>query len=245
MVEARVPDDRDGQGALTLYSRVREAIIRGELRPGSTISQGDLAAAVDGSRTPLREALRMLAQDDLVVIEANRRIRIAPLAPDDLEDIQMARVTLEAMAVRVTVPTLVPEQVAELEGLLAQMSHFAEDQDFDRLEHPHRAFHSLLTSAVGGRNRRYLDLLHDHAVRYRREYALADEQGPHDRLREHRSMLDLVKAHDADAVADSLIDHYVHLTEYVLAHMEPSYRPDRLHRAAEASRSSRVGVDLQ
>ena len=238
-----MPDDHDGRGSLTLYSRVREAIIRGELRPGSTISLGELATVVDGSRTPLREALRMLAQDDLVVIEANRRIRIAPLSPDDLEDIQMARVTLEAMAVRVTVLALIPEQIAELEGLLAQMSHFAEDKDFDRLEHPHRVFHALLTSAVGGRNRRYLDLLHDHAIRYRREYALADEQGSHDRLREHRAILDLVKARDADAVADSLIDHYVHLTEYVLTHMEPSYRPERLYRAAEASRSRPVNTD--
>lgn len=243
MITPYILDDGEGQSTVRVYRRVREAILRNELEPGGTYSQGALAKFVDGSRTPLREAIRMLAQEGLVLTEANRRIQITPLDPVALEDLQISRVALESAAVQVTQTLLAPEQVAELEGLLAQMSHFFEDRDFDRLEIPHRAFHALLVSGVGSRTIAFLALQHDHVSRYRRRYALADEHSALVRLQEHRRILDYIKLGDGRRAANEVVNHYVHLADYIFTHMEPAHEPSRLYAVAEALRAEPANTE--
>src|SRR5213079_2359537 len=115
---------RDGQHVAVVHERLRDAILRGEIEAGATTSQTALAKQLDAGRTPLREALRMLQREGLVVSEPNRRVRIAELSSDDAEELYVMRIALEAVAVRITVPRLLSADVAELEGLLAQMTHF-------------------------------------------------------------------------------------------------------------------------
>src|SRR4051812_49482729 len=92
-----------------VYRRVREAILEGEIAPGATMSQVALADDLGISRTPLREALRMLQTEGLVDAERNRRVRVAPLSPADLEELYVMRVALEAEAIRLAVPRLTAE----------------------------------------------------------------------------------------------------------------------------------------
>jgi DNA-binding GntR family transcriptional regulator len=70
---------RDGQHVAVVHDRLRAAILLGELPAGQTTSQVTLARDLDVGRTPLREALRMLQREGLVVSEPNRRVRIAEL----------------------------------------------------------------------------------------------------------------------------------------------------------------------
>ena len=75
-----LPDEANGLGTEAVYQRVREAILEGEIAPGSTMSQVALADELGISRTPLREALRMLQSEGLVDAERNRRVRVAPVS---------------------------------------------------------------------------------------------------------------------------------------------------------------------
>lgn len=117
------------------------------------------------SRTPLREALRMLQREGLVESEPNRRLRVAAFSLPDLEQLCIMRITLEATAARLTIPHLSSEEVAGMEGHLAQMAHFFEQEDFERWEVPHRAFHHALIKGGGGRISGALSQLSDHAER--------------------------------------------------------------------------------
>ena len=94
----------NGQGTEDVYERVRAAILDGELAPGAVMSQVALAEELGISRTPLREALRMLQSEGLVEGEPNRRVRVAPMTARDLEEVCVMRVTLEAEALRLSVP---------------------------------------------------------------------------------------------------------------------------------------------
>src|SRR4029077_7455826 len=68
---------RHGSGQV--YARLREAILNAELAPGLTMSQAALADQLGVSRTPLREALRLLQGEGLIEAEPNRRVRVAPV----------------------------------------------------------------------------------------------------------------------------------------------------------------------
>src|SRR3981081_2747216 len=80
----------------TAHRRLRELILDGTYRPGSRLTELDAAAALQMSRTPVREALRALASDGLVR-PTGRGVTVVALEPDDLEDAYQVRAALEAL----------------------------------------------------------------------------------------------------------------------------------------------------
>src|ERR1700749_4226742 len=97
-----------------VYRRVREAILTGEIEAGTAMSQVALADALAAPRTPLRKALRMLQSEGLAEAQANRRVTVRPISATDLEELVVMRVALETEAVRLSVPRLIPEDLAAL-----------------------------------------------------------------------------------------------------------------------------------
>jgi DNA-binding GntR family transcriptional regulator len=164
-VKQAAPPLRDGQNVAAIHDRLRMAILHGELAPGSTISLVDLARAFGAGRTPLREALRMLQREGLVIATPNQRVRIAILTAADFEEIAIARMALEVVAIRITVPTLTSADIAALEGYMAQMEHYQKVGDQVGFRAPHRAFHHTLVAAAGPRVNAEIGQLTDHAER--------------------------------------------------------------------------------
>src|SRR5579872_470104 len=130
------PTSRDGQHVALVHDRLRDAILRGEIAPGAATSQAALTKQLGVTRTPLREALRLLEREGLVLSQPNRRVRVADFSIEDLESLYAMRVSLEAVAARLTVPTLRSEDFAELEGLMAQMDHYIRAGDQVRMDTP-------------------------------------------------------------------------------------------------------------
>ncbi len=207
------------QSAEYVYRRVREAILNGELPPGETMSQVVLAEEMGVSRTPLREALRMLQGEGLVEARPNRRVRVAPISAADLEELYAVRVALEAQALRLAVPRMTPEDIGRLEGSMAEMAHYAEEGDMRRWLLPHADYHRRLTVLAGERFAALLTQLYDHAERYRRlhigfgpsAWATAD----------HRDILDAVKSGDVQGSAALLAGHLSHVAFEVANILEP------------------------
>jgi DNA-binding GntR family transcriptional regulator len=216
------------QGVDDIHQRLREAILHGTLAPGSVISQVDLAARLGISRTMLREALRMLQREGLVRAEPNRRIRIAPLSAADVEGVYCARLSLEVTAVRLTVPRFKPEQLAELEGSLAQLVHFARARDYERWEGVHRRFHRLLVSQAGDRLTELLEQLSDHAERYRRLYTTQAPRAWSAGAHEHRMIVDAVLGGDAVLASRRVAAHLANTANGVVTMLDGGYTIDRL-----------------
>jgi DNA-binding GntR family transcriptional regulator len=210
----------------TVYDRVRSAILDGELAPGAVMSQVGLADELGISRTPLREALRMLQNEGLIESEPNRRVRVAPMTPEDLEQLCIMRIALEAAALRVAVPRMTPEDLAGLEGFMAEMAHYAQAKDYGRWVVPHRAFHQALTAPAGERINMQLGQLFDHAERYRR---LHIGQGPSAwATAGHREILEACKAMDRDRGAGLLASHLARTAFEVIELINPEYDPVKL-----------------
>ena len=237
------------QGVAAIRDRLREAIVTGELGPDAVSTQTELADAFGVSRTPLREALRMLELEGLIVRETNRRFRIAGFSLDDLEELYVMRVTLEASALRITMPSFTHTDHAELEGLMAQMERFAHVTDWAGFEGPHRAFHARLVEGAGPRIAEQLRRLWDHAARYRTAYAIVVGGSDHDawalRRAEHRAVLDAVEEDDLPKAVAVLSSHYARTALDIAASVDASNAMQRLRIILETQTGSRELLDLR
>jgi DNA-binding GntR family transcriptional regulator len=105
---------------------LRDAIITGVLRAGEELNQVELARQFGVSRVPVREAIRLLEAQGLVISQPHKRTVVSSLAPSTLEEIFEVRIQLETAALGAAVPRMPPEVLAELDDLVTQM-----DQDVD------------------------------------------------------------------------------------------------------------------
>ncbi len=212
-------------GAEVVHHTVREAILRGDLAPGVEMSQVQLARQLGVSRTPLREALRMLQREGLVEGEANRQIRVASFSIGDLEQVYALRIVNEALGVRVTVPALTAVDDTFLDESLERMARYADERSIDVWEAHHRSFHDRLVSGAGDRLRRLLSELSDHSERYRRLYIEHEPRAWSAGAAEHTAIVDACRARDPIAAAASLARHLSRTALTVLMYVSPDHEP--------------------
>jgi DNA-binding GntR family transcriptional regulator len=224
---APTPPSGQGRQGFAAVGVLREAILEGNLEPGEVTTQIALAERFGIGRTPVREALRLLQSEGLVVGEPNRRVQVTPLSGGDVEELYITRIMLEPAAVRLTVPGLTSRDVAEMEGYMAQMDHYGRGRDWRGLRTPHREFHRTLIAVAGPRIVALLATLFDHAERYRVSHTVSEEAW---KLRqgEHRAILDAAAARDADRTAHLLVEHYVRTVRLILDAFGTGHEPVRL-----------------
>jgi DNA-binding GntR family transcriptional regulator len=132
---------RAGGTVLALRDLLRAAIIKGELRAGAPLSSVQLARTYGVSRTPLREALRMLEEEGFVTTESNMRARVATWSSDELEALFAQRILLTALCTRLTVPRLTSADLDRMGQLLADMDRAEADNDDVAWRAADSAFH--------------------------------------------------------------------------------------------------------
>lgn len=132
-----------------IREELRRAVLSGRLAPGSVIRESVMAAEMQVSRAPVREALRLLEESGLVEKSQNRPYRVASFTQDDLVDLASMRIALEELAVRLVIgqdPDLGPTRIA-----LEQMRTAAGDQSTYEIIAADRTFHETLVQAAGNR----------------------------------------------------------------------------------------------
>ncbi len=226
-MELTAVDDRssNGTGADLVYARLRKGILHGQLAPGLVVSQVQLARELGVSRTPLREAVRMLQREGLVEGEANRMVRVAPLSVQDIEELYAVRIANEALGIRLTVPVMTAEDDAILEDALRQMACYAAEQDIDTWEHHHRAFHAHLVHSAGKRLCRMLAEFCDHAERSRRLYITSEPRAMSIGAAEHEAIAAACHGRDATVAAAELARHLSRTALTALLQIAPEHEP--------------------
>ena len=232
------PEERRSTGYV--YVRLRSMVLGGELEAGSALSQASLAAELGVSRTPLREAARLLQNEGLLVGEPNQRLRVADVSLEDLDQLYAIRVATEAMALRVAVPRMAAGHVAGLEEALGQIEERAvSGGDFDE---PHRRFHRLLVEPAGERFATLAQTSWDHTSRYRAAYltAVPDVSGALlDAQRDHRTIVGFVRDGDGPAAALALAEHYGRTARALFDGADRDFSPAALDEAIASVRLAR------
>lgn len=213
------------------YQRLRNAIIKQEFKPGAVISQVRLAKQLGVSRTPLREAMRLLERDGLLVSEHNRRVRIAEMSTADMEELYALRLSIEPVALRVSVPRLTSDDYGRLRQLLNEMEVLMRKEDVDAWEKAHSEFHLLLVRHAGKRSLKLISELSDHAERYRRLFISQGATRWSAGAEDHRTILKHCEKGDAAAAAVSLAHHYARTSLSLLLAHDPTYEPATIRSA--------------
>jgi DNA-binding GntR family transcriptional regulator len=182
-----------------VLDELRRAILEGRLQAGETLRQEDLADRLGVSRMPIREAIRRLHSEGLVEVLPSRRVRVAALSRDEIEDIYDMRAALEPLAVRLAVPRLTRAQLRDAAHALEAAD---DEQDADTFGVRNAAFHlALMAPCERPRLLAEIASLLDLSDRYQRA-ALRDEDHNARVREEHAALLEAARAGDADLAAD-------------------------------------------
>jgi DNA-binding GntR family transcriptional regulator len=151
----------------------------------------------------------MVQAEGLIEILPNGRLKIPELSAEDYTQIHIMRIALESAAARLSVPKLGPDDLASLEGFMAQMSHYLTTDYLDRIHAPHQAFHQGLVAGAGPAILERINDLSGRASRYR--WKFSDVLRPYwgARMVDHRAILDAAIAGDGEQVAVLLSNHYL------------------------------------
>lgn len=215
------PDAGDGSRTLIerAYAQLRDDIVEGRLAPGEKLRVEHLKARYGVGAGTLREAITRLVSDALVVAEGQRGFRVAPIAPDDLEDLTRLRVHIEIEALRQSIRQGDAAWRAQLQ--LAYDALSAVEQPIQPSQRRHwevlnNRFHEALIAAQASPwTLKVLRLLSRHGERYRR-YAIGIPDSGRDVHAEHREIFTLAMA-GQEARAALALEAHIRNTPDVLA----------------------------
>jgi len=189
------------------YANIKEAIRLSRLQPGQPISETRLSRQLGISRTPVREALQMLAQEGLVQIIPGRAVTVASPSVQDVMDAIHVRLLLEPEVVRLAAKHITPTQLETLQRAQAGLDRAILDQDRAAWSRADNVYHETISAACPNQ------LLGDLAMQYRNRvsYLSIDAQGDFERLsactHEHRQIVQAIAAHDYEAAAQIMRGH--------------------------------------
>jgi DNA-binding GntR family transcriptional regulator len=190
-------------------NRLRREILAGALVPGERLVEEQVTKRFGISRAPLREALRLLAQQGMVEHLPRRGVRVATLSARDAEELFEVRDVLERFAISRALPCI-PADLHAVRAELAVMRRAATTGDLLELADAHRRFHTELVALAGHGQllQSYepilLKLQMHMALNLRRESEIA---APLDSIRRHAVLLEAVESNDHDTVIAALASH--------------------------------------
>lgn len=175
--------------AAIAYSYVRDALLKGTLRPNQRIHQVTLAQQLGMSLVPVREAFRKLEAEGFVRIMPHRGVYVSAISRAEMEDVFAVRLVIEGMATRQGVLRISNEQVEKLADLISRMEVALHSHNHPQLLELNQEFHFTLYEASG---RDYLCSLISHlwqkSTRYRTSYIQLPERA-NQAHEEHKEIL--------------------------------------------------------
>lgn len=190
-----------------VFNTLREAILRGDLVPGERLMELQLAAKLGVSRTPIREAIRMLEQEGLAITIPRKGAIVAGMTEKDMQDVLEIREALEELSVQVACDKITEEEVARLRENMENFEDSLKSGDLKRMAEADVEFHDVIYQATD--NLKLINMLNnlrEQMYRYRVEY-LKNPSNHEQLLREHEAIYRGILEKDKDAVTEMIRKH--------------------------------------
>lgn len=190
-----------------VFNTLREAILRGELVPGERLMELQLAAKLGVSRTPIREAIRMLEQEGLAITIPRKGAIVAGMTEKDMQDVLEIREALEELSVQVACDKITAEEIEKLQINMKNFENSLGSGDLKKMAQADVEFHDVICQAT--HNPKLVSMLNnlrEQMYRYRVEY-LKNPRNHAQLLREHEAIYKGIVEKDKVAVTDMIRKH--------------------------------------
>ncbi|MDI6871866.1 MAG: GntR family transcriptional regulator [Bacillota bacterium] len=211
-----------------VFESLREAIIQGRLRPGERLMEIQLAEELGVSRTPVREAIRKLELEGLVLMIPRKGAYVSQLSMKDIADVFEIRRALEGLAARLAAERATDEEIDRLERALVKISEVAEIDDLDGAVALDTDFHEeLMKASHNSRLSQLVSNLREQIQRFRLT-SLSYPGRVKVAVEEHRKIVDAIASRDAE-LAQNLAYEHIENAENSLMEVirEAGLKPDR------------------
>ena len=190
-----------------VFQTLREAILRGELKPGERLMELQLAAQLGVSRTPIREAIRMLEQEGLAVTMPRKGAEVAKMTLKGMEDVLEIREALDILACQLACDRISDEMLITLEEKKKAFENSLETKDVKIIADADISFHDVIYEATG--NPKLIALLsnlREQIYRYRVEYLKTVENYPI-LIKEHDDIYQSLVKHNREDATAAIREH--------------------------------------
>ena len=190
-----------------VFNTLRKAILRGELKPGERLMEIQLANKLGVSRTPIREAIRKLELEGLVLMIPRKGAEVAQITEKNMQDVLEVRKALEELSVQLACERITPEQVEEMKLAAEEFRKVLKSGDVTKIAEADVKFHDVIFAATN--NQRLVTLLNnlrEQMYRFRVEYLKQKECYPQV-LEEHEKLIALISGGNVEEACEIMGRH--------------------------------------
>lgn len=198
-----------------VFQTLREAILKGDLRPGERLMELQLASKLGVSRTPIREAIRMLEQEGLAVTIPRKGAEVARMTEKNMEDVLQIREALDELAVQVACDKMTDQQLENLTLAMKNFENAIQAGDLKKAAAYDVEFHDIIYESTD--NPKLVTLLNnlrEQIYRYRVEYLKEKDNYPM-LIKEHETIVTALKEKNKERVSDAMRCHIRNQAEAV------------------------------
>lgn len=190
-----------------VFNTLREAILKGELKPGERLMELQLASKLGVSRTPIREAIRMLEQEGLAVTIPRKGAEVAKMTEKDMEDVLQIRDALDELAASIACEQITSEELEELKYTMREFEEYTRTADVKRIAEADVRFHDIIYKATRNpKLENMLNNLREQMYRYRVEY-LKDEKNYPVLIKEHSEIVEGLSKKNKEKLTAAMHEH--------------------------------------
>lgn len=201
------------------YRSLRESIVKNRIKPGEVLYESEICEQLGVSRTPVREAFKMLSTEGFLKLIPNKGAVVSKISFHDVEDVLQIRGILEGLAASLTAKNLTDSKLKVLENLLKEMEASAKVEDVNSYTMLNHTFHSQISRLCG--NKRLSNMLanlQDHSHMFRVK-GLAVPGRVKKSLEEHRKIIEAIKERNPSKTEAAARDHMSNTLENILDHI--------------------------
>lgn len=200
-----------------VYITLKQAVLRGELKPQVKLNEVKIAEQLQVSATPVREAFRKLAKDNLVVIKPWKGVTVKGYTPEEIIAMYQCREVMEGLGARLCALYATDEQIRELEEVCDEGRR---EEDPEERVAINSRFHSLIAMLSG--NERVADYLSDFREMVNRDMYIStmDSERSLECDKEHDAIMEAIRQHDGEAAEQQMRNHIRNAFVFKKAHAD-------------------------
>ena len=190
-----------------VFENLREAIVEGKLKPGQRLMEVQLAEQLGVSRTPVREAIRKLELEGLVVMIPRKGAYVANMSLKDIIDVLEIRASLEGLAASLASERITGDDIKTLESIIEEFENNIDESNVEALLKKDVEFHECIFKATNNKKlHQLINSLWEQVYRFRVTY-ISDYESTVNIVGEHKMILDAIKKGDNELAKKYAMEH--------------------------------------